>query len=47
MCKVEEIPLEVEKPVSIEKSPEALTKAEEAEKQFSAWVKNENDNAHG
>lgn len=44
-AKAEEIPLEITKPVSIENTPEALAKAEEAEKQFSAWVKNENDNA--
>lgn len=44
-AKTEEIPLELEKPVSIEKGPKALAKAEEAEKQFAAWVKNENDNA--
>ncbi len=44
-AKAEEIPLDVEKLVSIEKGPKALAKAEEAEKQFAAWVKNENDNA--
>ena len=44
-AKAKEIPLEVEKPVSIEKGPKALAKAEEAEKQFAAWVENENDNA--
>ncbi len=44
-ARAEEVPLEVKKPVSIEKGPKALAKAEEAEKQFAAWVKNENDNA--
>jgi len=44
-AEAEEIPLEVEKPVSIEKGPEALAKTEEAAKQFASWVKNENNNA--
>ncbi len=44
-AKAEGIPLEVEKPISIERGPEVLAKAEEAEKRFAAWVKNETDNA--
>ena len=44
-AKTEEILQEVEKPVSVEKGPEVLDKVEEAEKQFAAWVKTENDNA--
>ena len=44
-AKAEEIPRETEKPVSMEKGTEVSDKAEEAAKQFSAWVRNENDNA--
>ncbi len=44
-AKAEEIPREAEKPVSVEKSLGVLDKVEEAEKQFAAWIKNENDNA--
>lgn len=43
--KVAETAQEAEKPVSIEKEPVVPVKEEEAEKHFSKWVKNENDNA--
>jgi hypothetical protein len=44
-AKVAEIAWEVEKPPSIEKEPAVLAKEEKVEKQFFAWVKNENNNA--